>query len=190
MSKFKIYRAKSSDPDEAGRRNKRLYIVYVIFFFLLLLTINLYFEFENDKSSLIIYYSGLSMSICIIAFVIYRMKRQMNDLETIGTIEFTKNCIKKEIGDLSETYTYDDLLQIEVEKYLRDLSVSGNKHGSSVYILKIIKKNSSRENFIISGRSLDFRQKMGISATLNTVKSMTGLKTVVNESSKKSRYVS
>jgi hypothetical protein len=109
------------------------------------------------------------------------MKKQVNNLKTIGTLEFTKTCIKKEIGDLSTTYDYDNILQIEVEKYLRDLSISSNKNGPLIYILKIINKNSSQDNFIVSNRSLDFRQKIGIIDTLRTIKSMTGLKTILND---------
>jgi hypothetical protein len=182
MSKFKIYRAESSDPKKVGQRNKRLYIVYTIVFFLLLLTINLYYKFKEEHYSLILYYSILTVFICITALVIYRMKKQVNNLQTIGTLEFTKTCIKKEIGDLSMTYYYDSMLQIEVEKYLRDLSISSNKNGPSIYILKITNKNSSQDNFIVSNRSIDFRQKIGIIDTLKTVKSMTGLNTILNNS--------
>lgn len=180
MSKYKIYRAESSDPKEIGRRNKKLYIVYTIAFFLLILTINLYYKFKDEHNSLILYFSILIVIICITAFVIYKMRKQVNNLKTIGTLEFTKTCIKKEIGDLSTTYNYDSMLQIEVEKYLRDLSISSNKYGSSIYILKITNKNSSQDNFIVSNMSIDFGQKIGIIDTLNTVKSMTGLNAILN----------
>jgi hypothetical protein len=108
------------------------------------------------------------------------MKKQVENLKEIGTLEFTKTCIKKEIGNLSMTYEYDIILQIEVEKYLRDLSISSNKNGPSIYILKITCRNSSQDNFIVSNRSLDFRQRIGIIDTLKTIKSMTGLNTILN----------
>jgi hypothetical protein len=175
MSKYKIYRAESSDPKEFGRRNKILYVVYTIVFFLLLLTVNLYYKFKDEPNSLILYFSILIVIICITAFVIFKMRKQANNLKTIGTLEFTRTCIKKEIGDLSTTYYYDSMCQIEVEKYLRDLSIASNKYGSSIYILKITNKNSSQDNFIVSNMSIDSRQKIGIIDTLHTVKSMTGL---------------
>ena len=78
------------------------------------------------------------------------------------------------------TYEYTSLLQIEIEKYLRDLSISSNKNGPSIYILKITGKNSSQDNFIVSNRSLDFRQSIGIIDTLKTIHSMTGLNTILN----------
>ncbi len=180
MSKFKIYRAESSDPKEIGRRNKKLYIVYTIVFFLLLLTINLYYKFKDERNSLILYFSILIVIICITAFVIFKMRKQVNNLKTIGTLEFTRTCIKKEIGDLSSIYYYDGMHQIVVEKYLRDLSISSNKFGSTIYILKITNKNSSQDNFIVSNMSIDSRQKIGIIDTLNTVKSMTGLNVILN----------
>jgi hypothetical protein len=175
MSKYKIYRAESSNPKEIGRRNKKLYIVYTIAFFLLLLIINLYFKFKNELNSLFLYFSILIVFICFTAFIIYKLRKQVNNLKTIGTLEFTKTCIKKEIGDLSTTYNYDNMLQIEVEIYLRDLSIFSNKYGSSIYILKITNKNSLQDNFIVSNMSIDFRQKIGIIDTLNTVKLLTGL---------------
>jgi hypothetical protein len=181
MSKFKIYRAESSEPRETGLRNRKLYVVYVIVFFLLLLITNLYYKFKEEHWSLIIYYSILSVIIIIIAFVIYRMKKQLNNLAAIGTIEFKRGYIKKEIGDLSTIYEYDSVLQIEIEKYLRDLSISKNIYGSPVYILTITNKDLSKYNFIISNRSVDFRQKMGIIETLKTVRSMTGLNIILND---------
>jgi hypothetical protein len=104
----------------------------------------------------------------------------VNNLKPIGTLEFTKTCIKKEIGDFSTSYNYNDMLKIEVVKYLRDLSISSNKYGSSIYILKITNKNNSQDNFIVSNMSIDFRQKIGIMDTLNIVKSMTGLNAIFN----------
>ena len=181
MSKFKIYRADSSDPKSTGRLNKRLYIAYTVIFFILLFTINIYYQIKDKKSSLIIYFLILSVLILIIAFVIYKMKKQLNALKTIGTLEFTKTSIKKEIGDFTTTYSYNAILKIEVQKYLRDLSITSNNNGSLTYILKITNKDSSQDNFIVSNRSSDFRQKIGIIDTLKTVKSMTGLNTILND---------
>jgi len=180
MSKYKIYRPESTDPKKLGRRNKILYVMYTIVFFLLLMTINLYYEFKNEPNSLILYFSILIIIICITAYVIYKIRKQANTLKTIGTLEFTRTCIKKEIGDLSSIYYYDNMRQIEVEKYLRDLSISSNKYGSSIYILKITNKNSLQDNFIVSNMSIDSRQKIGIIDTLNVVKSMTGLNGILN----------
>jgi hypothetical protein len=180
MSKFRIYREESSDPVKIGRGNKKLYVIYTLSFFLLLLTINLYYTFKKEHYSLILYFSILLVFICVTALVIYRMKKQVDNLKEIGTLEFTKTCIKKEIGDLSMTYKYDSLLQIEVEKYLRDLSISSNKSGPSIYILKITGIDASQDNFIVSNRSLDFRQRIGIIDTLKTIKALTGLNTILN----------
>jgi hypothetical protein len=180
MSKYRIYRTESSDPKEIGRRNKILYVVYTINFFLLLLTINIYFKFKDEHNSLILYYSILTVIICITAFVTYKMRKQVNKLKIIGTLKFTKTCIKKEICDLSTTYYYNDMRQIKVEKYLRGQSIYTNKYGYSICILKIINKNSSQDYFIVSNMSIDSKHKIGIIDTLNTVKSMTGLIVILN----------
>jgi len=108
------------------------------------------------------------------------MRKQVKNLKSIGTLEFTKAFIKKVIGDLETTYSYDNILQIEVEKYLRDLSISSNKNGSSIVIIKILNKDCSQDKFILSNRSIDFKQKIGIIDTLKTVKSMTGLYVILN----------
>jgi hypothetical protein len=179
MSKFKIYREASSDPKKIKRNNRLLYIIYTIAFFLLLLTINTYYKFKEEHYSLIIYYAILVFFISITAYVILRMRKQVSNLKAIGTLEFTKSFIKKAIGDLETTYLYDNVLQIEAEKYLRDLSISSNKNGPSIFIIKIVNKDSSQDYFIVSNRSIDFQQKIGIIDTLKTVRSMTGLKTVL-----------
>ena len=180
MSKFKIYREESFNPKKVGKNNRVLYMIYVVAFFLLLLTLNLYYKFKEEHYSWIIYYSILILFISITASVIYIMKKQVSNLKTIGTLEFTKTFIKKTIGDLETIYSYDKLLQIEVEKYLRDLSISKNKNGTSIFIINIVNKDSSHDRFIVSNRSFDFQQKMDIIETLKTVKSMTGLKMILN----------
>jgi len=180
MSKFKIYREESSEPQKIQKKNSFLYIIYIIAFFLILLTINIYYKFEEEQISLIIYFTILILLISITAYVIYRMRKQVKNLKSIGTLEFTKAFIKKVIGDLETTYSYDNILQIEVEKYLRDLSISSNKNGSSIVIIKILNKDCSQDKFILSNRSIDFKQKIGIIDTLKTVKSMTGLYVILN----------
>jgi hypothetical protein len=103
------------------------------------------------------------------------MRKQSKDLIPIGTLEFTKTSIKKEIGSLTMTYYYDSILKIEAEKYLRDLSISGNDSGSFTFTIKITNKDLSIGNFIISNRSTDFSQRIQFTDTFKTIKSLTGL---------------
>jgi hypothetical protein len=175
MSKFQIYRADSSDPKTLGRRNKKLYSVYLVFFFLILITINLYHEIRNNKLMLIIYLFVMATSILTIALVIIKMRKLARGLVPIGTLEFTKTSIRKEIGSLNMTYSYDNILKIEAEQYMRDLSVSGSNSGAQTFVLKITTKDLSQDNFIISKKSTDFMQKFDFSDTFRKVKSMTDL---------------
>jgi hypothetical protein len=179
MSKFRIYREESSDPQKIRKKNSLYYIIYSVTFFLLLLTINIYFKFEEKHYSLIIYFTIIILFISVTVYAIYNMRKQVKDLKSIGTLEFTKTLIKKVIGDFETTYSYDSILRIEAEKYLRDLSVSSNKNGPSIFIIKIINKDSSQDNYIVSNRSTDFQQKIGIIDTLKTVRSMTGLYMII-----------
>jgi hypothetical protein len=180
MSKFKIYRTISPDPGKTGRKNRLLYIVYTVAFSLLFLTINFYYKFEEKHFPLISYFSILILLIIITVFVFYRMKKQVRDLKPIGTIEFTKTSVKKVIGDLETSCTYDSILEIEAGKYLREMTVSVVKNGPSIYIIKIINKDNTQASFIVSNRSTDFRQKIGIIETLKAVRSLTGLKMILN----------
>ncbi len=118
---------------------------------------------------------------CIVAFAIYKMRKQSNDLIPIGTLEFTKTSIKKEIGSLTMTYYYNSILKIEAEKYLRDFSISSNDSGSFTFTIKITNKDLSLDNIIISNRSADFRQKILFIDTFKTIKSMTGLDMILKQ---------
>jgi uncharacterized UPF0146 family protein len=98
-----------------------------------------------------------------------------NSLERIGILEITRTNIKKEIGDLTCTYKYDDILKMELEIYIRDVTISLKKQGSLTRMLKIIHKDSTEETFIVSDKSLDFKQKISIADSLKTLKAITGL---------------
>ena len=98
-----------------------------------------------------------------------------NSLERIGILEFTKTNIKKEIGDLKSSYKYNDILKMELEVYIRDVTISWNKKSSLTRLLKIIHKDSTEDTFIVSDKSLDFKQKICIVDSLKTLKAIAGL---------------
>ncbi len=91
-------------------------------------------------------------------------------LQRIGTIEFTKTNVKKMIGDLSSSLTYNDLHRIELEDYFRDVSLSCNKSNTLTKSITIVHKDLTEETFIVSDKSIDFGQKISIADSLKTLK--------------------
>jgi hypothetical protein len=174
LSKFRIYRADSTDPRLTGRQNKKLYMAYVFLCFLIMLTLNIHITSEDKKTNLI-FYAFIGILILITIWLVIEMKRQSKAISKIGTIEFTRSSVTKRIGDLTSRCSYDNIMKIEIEKHLRAMSVSESKSGSLTHILRIIHRDMTEENFIVSDRSIDFGQKISILETLKAVKNTTGL---------------
>jgi hypothetical protein len=180
MSKFRIYRADSSDPALIGRINKKLYVAYTALLFLIMFTINIHTSLKRGDTAMIIFYVILSVLILVVLYLIVKMQNQSKNLKKIGTLEFTKSFVKKEIGDLRSSYPYENIESIELEKHLRALTSTASKTGSLTHIIKIIHKNSASENFIIAGTSLDYKSKISIIETLKTLNKVVGIKTLIN----------
>ena len=180
MSKFKIYRVDSSDPALIGRKNKKLYVTYIAVLFLIMFIFNFHSSLKRNETATIIFYSIFCILILVALFIIVKMRSQSKNLKKIGTLEFTKSSVKKEIGDLTSSYPYENIESIVLEKHLRALTYTASKSGSLTHIIKIIQKDSTRENFIVSGISLDYGHKISIIETLKTLKRVVGLNTVIN----------
>ena len=159
MSKFRIYQANSSDPALIGRKNKKLYVAYLALLFFIMIAINIHSSLKRSNTATILFYIIFIVLILVVVYLIITMKRQSKNLKKIGTLEFTKSFIKKEIGDLTSSYRYENIESIELEKHLRALTSTASKTGSLTHIIKIIQKDSVYENFIISGISLTINPK-------------------------------
>jgi hypothetical protein len=153
-------------------------MAYSFIALLIMLTINIHFNTHWKKSSIIFYVLLIGIMILIGLWLVFVMKRQSKGLQKIGILEFTKTSVKKEIGDFTTNYSYDDILKIETEKHLRALTNYGSKTGALTHVLKIIHKDLTEENFIISDRSIDFGQKISIIETLKTLKNTYRLNTL------------
>jgi hypothetical protein len=175
LSKYRIYRANFSDPGKTGRKNKWLFSIYVLLFILLLQIPNYCNSLGHKEFSWFGYFSFSCLVIFIIVLIFKKLKSMSNSLERIGILELTRTSIKKEIGDLKSTYKYDEILKMELEIYIRDVTISLNKPGSLTHLLKIIHKDSTVDALIISDKSLDFKQKIGIVDSLKTLKTIAGL---------------
>jgi hypothetical protein len=60
---------------------------------------------------------------------------------------------------------------MELENYFKDLS----KPSSFTRSLKLIKTNETEEVFIISSKSIDFKEKINITDSLRTLKKLTDI---------------
>jgi hypothetical protein len=178
MSKFKIYRIDLKDPKIIGRQNKRLIFGYSILSLLTMLMINSHILRREHNISRMAYFAILSSLILITLYFVFKIKRQLKQIKNIGTLEFTKTSIRKEIKDLRSEYPLDKIFRIELEKHIKAISVFGNKRGYMTYIIKIINLDSQEDQFVISELSSDFQQKISIIDTLKTLEKISGLKIV------------
>ena len=144
-------------------------MAYVFLGLLVMLTANIHINSDNKSSSVILNIS-LVIMILIAILLVFEMKRQSKSLVKIGTLEFTSSSVTKKIGDLTSGISYDNIIKIGIERHLRALTIAGSKTGSLTHIIKIIHKDLTEENFIISDRSIDFGQKISIHDTLKTLK--------------------
>jgi hypothetical protein len=109
----------------------------------------------------------------ILAFSFYlnsRLKADLKKIETIGELEFTRNCIKKRLGDIYFEYDFQLIKKIELRKHIPGLSPEDNKSGNFSYILKIVFKDSMSELLVVSDRPIEKKQDLSIVETLRTLK--------------------
>jgi hypothetical protein len=99
----------------------------------------------------------------------------------IGTLEFTKTCIRKEIGDLKTEYNFDKIRKIELDKHLQAITVFESKSGYLTYVVKIIQRDLKEDQFIVSEKSIDFGQKISLVDTFKTLEKISDLNIVINK---------
>ena len=99
----------------------------------------------------------------------------------IGTLEFTKTCIKKVIGDLKTEYDFNKILKIELEQHLQAITVFESKSGYLTYIVKIIQRDFKEDQFIVSEKSIDFGQKISLVDTFKTLEKISDLDIMINK---------
>ena len=179
MSKYRIYRANVSDPKQTGKKNKWLFSAYIVLIFLLFQIPNYTQLLNHKKFSWVGYILFYGIIIIIIVLIFRKLRHMSNSLEKIGIIELTRNNIKKEIGDLKTIYKYDEILKIELEVYIRDVTISWNKTSTLTHLLKITHMDFTADNLIVSDKSIDFKQKISIGDSLKTLKAIKGLNILI-----------
>jgi hypothetical protein len=151
-----------------------MYMAYGFLSLLVMLTVNVHIN-SDDKKLGVFFLVILGILIVAAIWMILEMKRQSKALMKIGILEFTRSSVTKTIGDLRSSCTYDNIVKIEIERHLRALSVFSSKTGSLTHIIKIVHKDMTEENFVISDISMDFGQKISILETLKTLRRSVGL---------------
>jgi hypothetical protein len=89
----------------------------------------------------------------LIALFIYSKYINRN-LEEIGVIQLTQKGIKKSIAGIDSSYKLKDIDQIIIKKHIRAYLFSLNHDGTKTYLVTIISKNQTKEEFIISSQSI------------------------------------
>jgi hypothetical protein len=175
MSKFRIYQCKTSDPSKIARQSRILIGGYLVLYMMIMIGLNSKLIVRKSDSL------GITLAIMlltVIAFtliIIIVMRKKTRQIKQIGTLEFTRTMIIKEIGDLKGEYPFDSIIKIEVEKHIKALTVFQSTTGYITYIIRIIKNDMSEEMFIVSERSVGPEKKITLSDTINTLKKITDL---------------
>jgi hypothetical protein len=169
MSRFKIYQIDYYDPQLLGKRRRRTAVLYASLYtiFMILLQVGL-FIFHIGFALLFFTTGPLLLGISI--YLHRRHKASLEEIKTIGEIEFTKSVIRKRIGDSLTEYNIDSIEKIELQKHIPAMTPGGGKAGYFSYILKIIFTNSSIESIVVSDKSVDRLHKLSIVETMKTLK--------------------
>ena len=181
MSKYDLYRIDATDPKILGKRSKRLIIGYSILLLLTYFTLNSNIFIKEHRISKLTYHIILFFLIIATLFLIFIIRRQIKKIKKIGTLEFTRTTIRKEIGDLITEYQIEEIIRIEVNKHLRALTVFGSKTGSLTYIIKIIQNDLKEDQFVVSDKPSDYGKKLSLIDTLNTLKKIANLDIKINK---------
>jgi len=181
MSKFKIFRSSHNDPKKMRKQNRKLIIGYSFLFLLTMLTINSNIFKKLFVVSMTNYIIILFILISITLFFVIKIRKQSKQMLQIGTLEFTKTCIKKVIGDLKTEYDFNKILKIELEQHLQAITVFESKSGYLTYIVKIIQRDFKEDQFIVSEKSIDFGQKISLVDTFKTLEKISDLDIMINK---------
>jgi hypothetical protein len=168
MSRFKVLKIDHFDPVLVGKRNRRIFYLYSIITVLILFLINIHGSLKENAHTTI----SVILPVVFVIFIllIWRLKRTIKKIKTIGDIEFTTSGIKKRIGDTLVEYNYQMIKEIEVSKHIPATSLRESKSGYFSYILKINFHDSGSESIVVADRSIDMKKDISIIETLKTLK--------------------
>lgn len=168
MSRFRIFQVNHYDPEIMGRKKRRLFIVYSLFTPLIIIAFN--FVFQTRHKPLLLSAIILPVFTAVYLYAYFRLKNEPGEMKTIGDIEFSRNLIKKRIGDSATEYNLNSIKLLELKRHIPSVTAKNSKSGYFSYILRITFMNSSSESLVVSDKPLDGRQNISIVDTLTTLK--------------------
>jgi len=185
MSKFRIYRSDMKDPRSISRMNKWLLISISALYLLVLLISNfLRTTFGSDTLKILNYFL-LAIFILALLFFFIVNRMQFSRIRNIGFLEFKRSVIVKTLGDLRTEYPVDRIERIELENHISDLKISQQKDAFLTYIIRIVNRDTSSDQFVIAAKSDDYKQKIYIVDTLNLLRKLSDVEIAINTKSKK-----
>jgi hypothetical protein len=169
MSRFKIYQINHYDPKLVGKKKRRLAVLYGALFSISYLAFHICVIILHIKP-FIVFLTLVPPVLGLYIWLHHKLKSDLKRIKTIGDIEFTRNSIKKRIGDSLTEYEFREIEKLELQKHIPSIDSGGAKNGYFSYILNIIFINSSTESLVVSDRPVDKRQNLSIVDTLKTLK--------------------
>jgi hypothetical protein len=168
MSKFKIYRI-DNDPIRTGIRRRRLNVLFGILSFVFIITFLVlmqifYLSFVKSYLLTFLVVGGFFY------YLYFRLKAENKKIKIIGSIEFTRTCIVKHIGDSVTEFNYDNIRTIELTPHIPAVEVAESKSGYFSYILTLDFKDDHKENLVVSDKPLDESRDLSITGTLKTLR--------------------
>jgi len=150
-----------------------MYVLCVILLYLFSQLPNYSRLIDNQEIRIAIVIPLSVIIICIVIFLLITLRKMSRSLKNIGTIEITKTKLVRQIGDLTTFYDYNEIMKIELENYFKDLTIS--KPNSYTRSIKLFKNDYSEEVFIISNKSIDYKQKITIEDSLKALRKLTSI---------------
>jgi hypothetical protein len=171
MSKYSIYRIDHFDPVLVGKQRRQMGIILAGLASLsipMMMMIHKLLKIGTGEANLITLVFFIGFYILLYS----KLKARNNKIKIIGEIEFTKTCIKKQIGDSLTEITYDSIHSIDLQRHIPALTISESKSAFITYILSINYKNSHRENFVVSDKPVGKWHDLSITDTIKTIKKL------------------
>ncbi len=168
MSRYRIYKIDYFDPQIIGKRKRRLAVIIGIISILYIILFQLVLQVFNPD--LLVVFATFPLIIVFSFYLNSKLKKDLKKIKTIGEIEFTRNCIKKRLGDICTEYDFKLIKELELRKHIPGVSPADSKSGYFSFILKIAFKNNMTESLVVSDRPVEMKQDLSIVETLRTLK--------------------
>jgi len=150
MNNYNILKSKGTSLQNMGKVNIALYIAT-----LLLPSASLWGSlaeyFGVNKMMITIFTLVLFVSIIISIYLYSRYVKK--NIVTIGDITITISGLKKVIGGYEDVINFADIASVKIKNHMKSMFLSSNTYGNSTYLVSIIKKDKSKEIFVIEGNS-------------------------------------